>query len=323
VFHRHQRFPPAVARAAEFLPLADDELVHGVLEQGGQVGRGGELRPLGVVAAREFRVAGHQGIKLADAAQARGLQFFHPLRAYRAQQVVQGGAELVFRGGHFTDASRALDHRAAAQVADQLPCFTDGCLQSLHFKDAAAKTAAQACLECVGQVCRGQGGIEQALAHALACLRGGAERVDGGRGRERGRPFLAQTCLLYLFFFHKNLLLDRFGLIFGLWQKPTPAGGSDHQVDGIDFFNARDLAPQCAEDQVGGETHARASTPVFLGGGQVAQHLSRRTAGTHAQADALQCFIPARMRTGSGQVAHRTRRPGVIYETLHPLPQRQ
>jgi len=81
MFHLHQGFPPAVTGASQLLPLIEDQFVHGIFEQPGQIRRCGELGVFTVITASETHIASHQRVELADAAQPRRLQSLQLTRA--------------------------------------------------------------------------------------------------------------------------------------------------------------------------------------------------------------------------------------------------
>ena len=165
MLHLHHGFPPAVAGAPQFFPLVEDELVHGVLEHTGQVIGGGELGTLAVVAAGEFNITRHEGVKLADAAEFGRLDLFGALRAGGTQQVVQGCADVLVGADHLADAPAALDHSGGSEVAHQLAGFADGGFEFSGVEDAPAKALAQFGLQARAGIAPHSGMLSSRLAY--------------------------------------------------------------------------------------------------------------------------------------------------------------
>ncbi len=104
-----------------------------------------------------------------------GLQPLQAGLAGRAQQVVAGSLKLVAGVIHLADAARSLDETGSDQFTGQRAPIFDGMGQFGRVKDAAAKLAADALTDRMGQMGGCQGRFQQHRAHLLlqrcACFR--------------------------------------------------------------------------------------------------------------------------------------------------------
>jgi hypothetical protein len=209
VLDRDDLAPPVIAGAAQLRPLVGHDLVEGIFHQAGEVGGGGELHAVGVVAAVHVIVAGERVVQLADAGQAVNLQVHCLTLARGAQQVVERGLELVSAVEQAVHTARPLHHGAAGERGHQAALRVQGGGERGWLEDLAGKLPAHEVLRGRRQMRGGQAAGEEVVAHlgadglglengvlgrrrrgAWCVLRGlckGAGRV--GRGRVGGRCF--------------------------------------------------------------------------------------------------------------------------------------
>jgi len=131
----------------------------------------------------EVIVAGEHEIKLTDAGETRGLDLGETLITRHAEEIRDGGFELIGGGVHAADAGGTLDDAGSRQFTEQGLLFGDGEVQTLRFERfALIELGIEAGFDAGSGWTGEPGGIEGSLQESAASLEAHlAQRLGGSR----------------------------------------------------------------------------------------------------------------------------------------------